>query len=178
MRAACSDQSAALRLSRELLPAQLSGQPIAIDGYNFLITIESGLSGGIVLECRDGAWRDVASIHGTYRQVHETAPAIRYIAEGLHNLNVPSATWFLDAPVSNSGRLRQLLLTFARETNLNWQVHIVNNPDKQLAASGLAVISSDGWVMEQSENWCNLSKTLLTPLHTLHLLRFGGEPSE
>ena len=115
MRAACSDQALALRKEKEVAPDQLSGQAIAIDGYNFLITVESGLSGGIVLECRDSAWRDVASIHGTYRQVEETVPAIRHIATGLNACGVTAVTWFLDAPVSNSGRLRQLLLASARE---------------------------------------------------------------
>ena len=55
----------------------LNAQVLAIDGYNVLTSIEAALAGGIILEARDGCFRDVASVHGTWRKVHETVPAIR-----------------------------------------------------------------------------------------------------
>jgi hypothetical protein len=29
--------------------------------------VEAALAGGVILACRDGAYRDMASIHGTWR---------------------------------------------------------------------------------------------------------------
>ena len=76
MRAACSDQQRQSRLARRVPVEALAGQPIAIDGYNLLITIEAALSGGLIFIGRDGCFRDLASIHGTYRKVEETVPAV------------------------------------------------------------------------------------------------------
>ena len=37
------------------------------------------MGGGIVLLARDGCYRDMASMHGTYRKVAETVPALEAI---------------------------------------------------------------------------------------------------
>ena len=76
MRSACSDQQLMSRRQREVKVAELGGKPIAIDGYNVLITIEAAMSGACVFKGRDGCLRDLASIHGTYRKVAETIPAV------------------------------------------------------------------------------------------------------
>ena len=57
--------------------AELAGRPLWIDGFNVLTTIESPLGGGVVIHCRDGTYRDIAGVHGTYRRVVETTPALR-----------------------------------------------------------------------------------------------------
>ena len=50
---------------------------------NVLITLESALGGGVLLRCRDGCLRDMASLHGTYRIVDETDPALDALIDGL-----------------------------------------------------------------------------------------------
>ena len=47
-----------------------------------LTTIEAALAGGVILAARDGAYRDMASMHGSYRKVAET-PA-RFGTAGPH----------------------------------------------------------------------------------------------
>ncbi len=76
MRSACSDQQLGPRKQRQVKLADLAGRAIAIDGYNVLITIEAAMSGACVFKGRDGCLRDLASIHGTYRKVTETIPAV------------------------------------------------------------------------------------------------------
>src|SRR6266404_1471952 len=46
--------------------------PLLIDGFNLILTLESALGGGVMLVGRDGCYRDMASVHGTYRRVEET----------------------------------------------------------------------------------------------------------
>ena len=60
----------------ERLGSTLRGRPLRIDGFNLILTLESALGGGIVLGGRDGCYRDLASVHGTYRRVEETRPAL------------------------------------------------------------------------------------------------------
>ena len=57
----------------------LAGQELWIDGFNLLILIESALAGGIILIGRDGCCRDLAGLHGTYRDVAETRTAAELI---------------------------------------------------------------------------------------------------
>src|SRR5215213_2775070 len=76
MRCACTDEARAGRLAREVSVAALAGRRLWIDGYNVLTTVEAALAGGVVIVGRDGAWRDMASMHGTWRRVEETGPAI------------------------------------------------------------------------------------------------------
>lgn len=76
MRASCSDSRLETRSSKQVSPEFAGGQPLMVDGYNLLITIEAALAGAPLFICRDGAIRDLASIHGTYRKVEETLPAI------------------------------------------------------------------------------------------------------
>src|ERR1051326_1793260 len=75
-RAACSDEQKASRQSRRLTLEKIHGQELLIDGFNLTITIETALSGGVLLNCRDGCIRDMWSVHGTYRSVAETEKAI------------------------------------------------------------------------------------------------------
>ncbi len=176
MRAACSDASLILRKEKEIAPDQLQGKPLWIDGYNLLITLESGLSGGIVLRCRDGSWRDIASLHGTYRQVEETSMALEMTGKALLALEIPEVTWFLDAPVSNSGRLRQMMKGVAEYFHFPWQIHIVNSPDKQLAEVAGTVVTSDGWIMERAPAWVNLSQHVLGENEALQLIDLSLDP--
>jgi hypothetical protein len=163
MRSSCSDQQRQSRRQHRVPVETLAGQPIAVDGYNLLITIEAALSGGLIFRGRDGCFRDLASIHGTYRKVEETIPAIRLIGEFLteigvaqtcvegvppsnrgqdaHDTNLVQVLWLLDSPVSNSGRLKTLLGQLARENHWPWEIRLTISPDAELS-SPLTVPSS------------------------------------
>ena len=109
MRSACSDRQLASRSENRIEAKNLAGQSVAVDGYNVLITVEAAMSGGVIFAGRDGCFRDLASIHGTYRKVTETIPAVRMIGEFLQEIGAGKALWLLDSPVSNSGRLKTLI---------------------------------------------------------------------
>src|SRR5688500_4697039 len=71
------------RRRHEVSGATIADAELWIDGYNLLISIEAALSGGVILAGRDGCYRDLASLHGTYREVTETTPAFQLIGETL-----------------------------------------------------------------------------------------------
>ncbi len=161
MRASCSNQAFLHRQRYELDEAFLKHSPVCIDAYNLLITTESILSGGIIMACRDGCYRDIASVHGTYRRVEETLPAIHLIGACLQDLGVESVYWYLDAPISNSGRLKNMLLQEAHQHGWPWEAALVPSPDKVLAETEGVVISSDSWILDQALGWYNLCAFLL-----------------
>jgi hypothetical protein len=162
MRSSCSDQQQQSRLARCVPIEVLAGQPIAIDGYNLLITIEAALSGGLIFRGREGCFRDLASIHGTYRKVEETVPAVRLIGQFLREIRVASALWLLDSPVSNSGRLKALVGQLTRENNWPWEIRLTISPDAELSRMGTIVVSTDSVVLDACQKWANLAAEIIT----------------
>jgi hypothetical protein len=162
--AACPDESRASRASREVPPGKLRGEELAVDGYNLLIITESILAGGIIVMGRDGCIRDLASLHGSYRRVEETMKAIRHIGAFVHGLHVKAVTWFFDAPVSNSGRLRVLMLEEAGKHGWHWDVVLNNDTDRAVAATRGVAVSSDSYILDRAGRWTNMAKALLRDL--------------
>lgn len=178
-RAYCTNQARDGRREKELPSRELPGRNFAIDGYNLLISIESGLAGGLVLSCRDGTYRDIASIHGTYRKVEETLPALILIGNSIKELGIEKSFWFLDRPISNSGRLRHLMLELADSHGFNWEIELVNNPDKTISEKEDCIaISSDGWILDESDHWFNLNRYIIDRLPDANVLDFTGTGEE
>ncbi len=164
MRCACSQQQRRKRKHSEVSAKDLSGRPVALDGYNVLITVEAALSGAVLFKGADGCIRDLAGIHGTYRKVEETLPAIGCIKEALERLGVQDVLWLLDSPVSNSGRLKQLIGEWADRDNLKWQVQLAQNPDKALITTDRIILSSDSAVLDRCGHWFNFIAYVLCEL--------------
>lgn len=162
MRSACSDQQLQSRLRRRVPVEMLAGRPVAIDGYNLLITIEAAMSGGLIFKGRDGCFRDLASIHGTYRRVDETVPALILIGTFLVQLHVSQALWLLDSPVSNSCRLKTLIADLAHEHNWPWDIRLTINPDAELIETDVAVVSTDSVILDACPCWTNLAAEIIT----------------
>lgn len=161
MRSACSDEQLESRKQRCVALTNLEGQSIAIDGYNVLITVEAAMSGGVILKGRDGCFRDLASVHGTYRKVTETIPAVELIGQFLREAGAGKALWLLDSPVSNSGRLKTLIGELAQKNNWNWEVKLLLSPDAELKKTGLIVASSDSVVLDGCGFWINLAREII-----------------
>jgi hypothetical protein len=161
MRCSCSDQQLTNRKSRQIDIKTVAGQGVAIDGYNILITIEAAMSGGLIFLGRDGCCRDLASIHGTYRKVTETIPAVELIGGFLKEIGIAHALWLLDSPVSNSGRLKTLIREIAEKNNWNWQIELVTNPDAVLIKGDAIVASSDSVVLDGCAKWVNLAGEII-----------------
>ncbi|MCB9561581.1 MAG: DUF434 domain-containing protein [Kofleriaceae bacterium] len=160
-RAAASDATAALRRARHRPLAEVAGRALAIDGFNVLVTLESALSGGVVLGCRDGALRDLGSVHGTYRHVEETGRALAGIAALLASVGPAEVTWYLDRPVSNSGRLAARL----RELEPSWRVELPMVADPALVTDPARVVASaDSWVIDRASSWVDLPAAVIEAL--------------
>jgi hypothetical protein len=161
MRSGCSEQARQRRFEHQVNAATLRNKNLLLDGYNILTTVEAALAGGIILWGRDGTFRDLAGMHGTYRKVKETEPALELIADFIHQLGVHNCLWYLDSPVSNSGRLKTIIRQLAAVKNWNWQVELVFNPDRILSESQEIVVSSDSEILNHCRRWYNLAEELI-----------------
>lgn len=161
-RCACSIESAERRRNAELTPIALRGRELWLDGYNVLTVLESALSGGVVLLGRDGCCRDIAGIHRRHRKVDETIPVLRMIGETCVAWGVTRCHWWLDQPVSNSGRLRTLIHDISAAAGWAVAVDLAFNPDRVLWESEQVIATADGVVLDRCRKWVNLSRYIIS----------------
>jgi len=163
-RSSCSDASLEQRAATRITASDLRGAVVAVDGFNVLITVEVALSGGVLLRGRDGCIRDLAAVHGSYRSVDETDGAVDALGRTLHRLAAAEVRFFLDSPVSNSGRLARRLLDRAERHGWPWSAETVRNPDATLLASPAVAATSDGVVLDGVERWFPLAEAVTADL--------------
>lgn len=161
LRCACTDAEIDHRRNRRLRPEALRGRALAIDGFNQLIAVEVALAGGVLLRGRDGSFRDLAGVHGSFRRSEHTLAAASKIGERLAELGPASVCWWLDRPVSNSGRLAALLRELAEARGWPWTVELANDPDRMLVAGDALVASGDAWVIDHAVAFVDLAQEVI-----------------
>lgn len=139
-----------LQTGREYLP-----ETVHIDGFNAIITLEVALSGSHVFCCRDDVLRDLAGLRGTYRVIDKTQEAVRLLLGHIELLDIPKAVFYLDAPVSNSGRLSGLIRECSHEYNISVQTQIIPDVDRVLEQME-GVISGDAIILNRCQSWLNV----------------------
>jgi hypothetical protein len=168
----CSPIELSLRKYKELPPAALKDQTILLDGFNILIILETALSGGFVFEGLDGCYRDISSVHGSYRTVQTTEEALILIGKTLQQLQLQKVIWVFDAPVSNSGKLKGTCYEIATQHNFRWEIRLENAPDKYLIENSGLICSSDAWVLDECKNWFNLGAYIINNMSAVRNLTF------
>jgi hypothetical protein len=148
---------------------KIKDQVILIDGFNILTTVETFLGGGIILQGQDGVIRDMASVHGTYRLLRDTPKAIELIGKELQKLKPKKVIWYLDYPVSNSGRLKVLLEKLAKKFHWKWEVNLVQNPDQILISKNEITLTGDSGILDNISKWFNILEILLDQKRVLKL---------
>jgi len=127
------------------------------------------------------AWPGTARfIRGEILSLKEQAftEAARAIGQVLSGCEVTRTTWLVDRPVSNSGRLGQLLAELASECGWSWEVELVLSPDRDLVAGGGVVATSDSAVLDRCGEWIGLAGEVirrLVPSAWVLDLGTGGE---
>ncbi|WP_167510755.1 DUF434 domain-containing protein [Chryseobacterium sediminis] len=154
--ASASDSQLYNRGLKHVETSDLKGKTVYLDGFNVLILLESLLSEAYIFEGLDGCFRDLSGVHGTYKRVNQTLRAVELVAAFYRKNQLNKLVWIFDKPVSNSGRIKQIILEFAEQHQLNWEGDLQYNPDKFLAESSEIVISSDAWILDHCKEWFNL----------------------
>ncbi len=134
---------------------------VVIDGYNVILSLEAALCGGVLLLARDGVLRDLAAMSSHYRRVEATPKAIDLLGEFLDHHNCGGVRLLLDRPVSNSGRLKQLITDRVADRSATWEVELTDRTDQLLIESPSIVATADSAILDRCSRWFNLSRTLI-----------------
>lgn len=155
-RATCKTQSEKMRQDKCLLLDKIKDDTIYIDGFNIIITLETALSGGVVVVGQDQCVRDLAGIRGNYRIIDKTIKALEILSNAFVKLDAKQVYFYLDKPVSNSGRLKLKILEFAKLYDLSIDVEVINNPDTVLS-NMQRVVTSDAIILDACQSYFNLA---------------------
>jgi hypothetical protein len=144
-----------------VLPEALRGARLQIDALNQIITIEAALAGGLLLRGHDGALRDLASVHGTYRAMQETTTTLEAMGAWLTSCGVQEVEFLLDAVVSNSGCLASRIRALATTHAWPWSARLVPSADPILQRSADIVATSDSSILDRAARWLDLATAVI-----------------
>lgn len=159
MRAISSKKDIENRKNKQITN-HIENRTVFIDGFNTIITLEVALSQSLLLKCMDGTIRDLASLRGNYRVIDKTEHTIMCIGEILQQYHIDKAVFYLDAPVSNSGRLKMQILELLSVFDYDVEVNVINDVDRVLQKLE-NVITSDAIILDKCQSWINLNKTII-----------------
>lgn len=160
VRAVSPQKSIIHRKKKELSVAEIEDKTVHIDGFNTIITLEVAFSDSLLFKCMDGTIRDLASLRGTYRLIDKTDISIIHIGEILEKSKVSEAVFYLDAPVSNSGRLKMRITELLSEFDFKVQAKVIDDVDSVLATLD-NVVTSDAIILDNCISWINLARKII-----------------
>ncbi len=153
-RSISSEESIAARKAKEL-SALPEGSTVHIDGFNTIISLEIAFSGSTLLLCMDGTVRDLAGLRGNYRLIDKTDMAIRAVRSVLEREKAGTAHFYLDAPVSNSGRLKARIAEIMEDSPVKVDFSVINDVDRTLYTKD-TVVTGDAIILDRCASWFNL----------------------
>ncbi len=159
-RAVSPEKSIISRKKKELSLDDIKGKIVNIDGFNTIITLEVAFSDSTLIKCMDGTIRDLAALRGTYRLIDKTDIAILQIGRLLEKCGVSKAVFYLDSPVSNSGRLKMRILELLENFDFEVCGEVIGDVDSVLARLD-NVITGDAIILDNCISWLNLTRKII-----------------
>lgn len=118
------------------------------------------MSGSLLIEGMDGTIRDMVGLRDSYHIVDKTVQAVELLLARLDELDVREVLFYLDQQVSNSGRLRALLLDKAASRLTAVQVELHPSVDGHLARME-RVVTTDAIILDKCGSWYNLNRGII-----------------
>jgi hypothetical protein len=134
---------------------------VSIDGLNLIITLEVALSESTLIKCMDGTIRDLAGLRGTYRLIDKTDKAICLIGKKLKSMGVAGVVFYLDSPVSNTGRLKARIPELIKDYGYDVSVELVGNADIILKNMPY-VVTTDAIILDNCISWINMAENIIS----------------
>jgi hypothetical protein len=162
LRSSCTTAAAQIRQSRMKASDLIQGETVFFDTFNLIITLEAALSPETtLLLCMDRTIRDLCGLHGTYRIIPDTEKALYQIFRFLKRKEAASAIFYIDSPVSNSGKLKALVLKIKEKENFPAEAILVQNTDRELFGKE-NVVSGDSVVLDRCQSWLNAAFEIIS----------------
>lgn len=169
-RAVYDSSTAANHKQKIITSDKIRGSKLAMDGYNVLITVESGLRGGLLVLCDDGFIRDISAVHGKYRITNMTEKALSIILKAVQELKPAETNFFYDAQVSKSGQLASQVRRTLRSAGLTGSAYAVERADISTLDFGDIVATSDSVLISKAEAVFDIAGEILKKNYSATIL--------
>jgi hypothetical protein len=156
-----ADTVAQARRAKLHLLNTLAGQPLALDGHNVLITLESALFGRVLVAADDGFIRDIAQLSRAYRDSPITRQALTLLAAYVSRHRPGPLTILFDAPMKRSGELAEHTRHLFAAQGLIAQARAVPVPERELLKFSGAVATSDTHLIDAKETIVDLAGEII-----------------
>lgn len=146
---------------------RIEGEYLVIDGYNVLITVESILSEDFdhVVLCDDNVVRDLNAVFGKYKFSKVTEMALTQIFILISKYKPFNIVFFLDSPVSFSGKLAELIKDIITDIGLKGVIKLSNNVDmeiKELIDENDGIVAtSDSAIIDKADKFVDIPSYFL-----------------
>lgn len=169
-RAVYDSSTAANHKQKIITSDKIRGSKLAMDGYNVLITVESGLRGGLLVLCDDGFIRDISAVHGKYKMTNMTEKALSIILKAVQELKPAETNFFYDAQVSKSGQLASQVRRTLRSAGLTGSAYAVERADISTLDFGDIVATSDSVLISKAEAVFDIAGEILKKNYSATIL--------
>jgi len=166
-RSVFSRVKSAERKDKLLKIKDIRGKLLILDGYNVLITVESILRQDMdsVILCDDGVIRDLKAVFGKYKFNSSTEPALIYIFNLIAKFKPLEVIFFLDSPVSLSGKLAILVESIMDEKGINGEVKLSKSVDMDIKAlakgANVIVATGDSAILDKADKIVDIPRHIL-----------------
>ncbi len=140
---------AAERRAKRIAPGKVRGRPLAVDGYNVLITTEAALAGAPLVDSDDGYLRDIVGAFSGYRRNEHTAKALELILEVLREAGPSEAVFYLDEAMSRSGLLAEEIREKLAAAGIPGTARTAPAPDHEIRVSESIAATSDSALIDR-----------------------------
>lgn len=156
------------------LTPNLAGRPLALDGHNVLITVESAWRGIPVMAADDGFIRDIGQVSRRFRSTSLTEKVLQDIScyLGSHLLG-PVLFWY-DEPMSHSGELAAATRRILQECRINGDAQAVPVPEKHLLEFRGVIGSSDTYLIDRAQQVVDVAGEIIRQLPHVKIISLAA----
>jgi len=97
--------------------------------------------------------------------VQQTEPALEILLDLAESMRPSEVTVYIDRPVSNSGRLAEIVRATATAKDLRLEAATADRVDETLKASTAVVATADSAILDQCGDWLNLARVAIDQNH-------------
>ena len=156
-----SDADSKSRRKRKIPIGKVRNRDLAIDGYNILITIETGLSDRPLILGDDGFIRDISGLSGNFKKTEKTEEAFQLILDIVKRVKPLKTLFLFDSPISMSGELAQEVRSLLKKESLLGDAKAVKVPEKILIGYPGVIATSDTAIIDRSKEVVDLAGDII-----------------
>ncbi len=148
-RAVSPPSLAAERRAKRIDLPKVRGRPLAVDGYNVLITTEAALAGAPLVASDDGFLRDIVGAFASYRRNEHTGPALDLLVDILREAGPSRVAIYLDEAMSRSGLLAEEIRERLAAAGIPGTAWTSRAPDHEIRVSETIAATSDSALIDR-----------------------------